>query len=439
MNIKIFQWMIIAFICLMWWYHILNTFFVFWQWIISPYFFALGKELIWAMIVAYGVRLWRNHLVFFIKEYHRILILFASFVCWSIGLSLILGKSWYDIILWLKYMLLFFAIVFSAFFCGFVVASYRTDRSFDRHLQNILLRGRQIFFFFAIILIGWIIVQLWKMLFPLFFINYLGYWFIGDFVFGEHPPLYYRTGAGGRPRFSWLFSGPNNFVYFFIAFVPLVIVIIRHHIWVILNRRQIIVVNFVLIVVSLATFSRSLVVSFFVQWLFLFKEFIVLYRRYVTVWSVVFVVWFLLLSLMRFESTREHIIAKMSWIIDVIANVWWYGLGSSWPAIHHGWQFLPENMYLQVLLDTGVVGFWLWVLLIVGWMRCVYRLIVWFRDSHANQWSHLLQWFVVGFFGLLITWLFLHVFEDSMVNYLFFIPFWFFVWYFHYIFLKNKQ
>jgi hypothetical protein len=57
-------------------------------------------------------------------------------------------------------MLLFFAIVFSAFFCVFVVDSYRTDRSFDRHLQNILLRGRQIFFFFAIILIGGIIVQL---------------------------------------------------------------------------------------------------------------------------------------------------------------------------------------------------------------------------------------------------------------------------------------
>ena len=34
----------------------------------------------------------------------------------------------------------------------------------------------------------------------------------------------------------------------------------------------------------------------------------------------------------------------------------------------------------------------------------------------------------IGFFALFIMWLFLHVFEDSMVNYLFFTIYWIILW-----------
>lgn len=39
----------------------------------------------------------------------------------------------------------------------------------------------------------------------------IGYAPLGDWVFGQNPPLYYLTGPGGYTRLSGIFSGPNNY------------------------------------------------------------------------------------------------------------------------------------------------------------------------------------------------------------------------------------
>lgn len=51
------------------------------------------------------------------------------------------------------------------------------------------------------ILVGGVVRQLSKVLFPDLFFSF-GYGPVGDYVLGANPPLYYRTGPGGMMRFS---------------------------------------------------------------------------------------------------------------------------------------------------------------------------------------------------------------------------------------------
>lgn len=75
------------------------------------------------------------------------------------------------------------------------------------------------------------------------------------------------------------------------------------------------------------------------------------------------------------------------------------------------------------MLDLGTVGFLLWcgVMVLLGFKQK--KLNQSFAENHASE-----EWKVFlalqrGFLAFLVMGLFLHVFEDSMVNYLFFVPY----------------
>ena len=57
--------------------------------------------------------------------------------------------------------------------------------------------------------------------------------------------------------------------------------------------------------------------------------------------------------------------------MQVIEHPLGYGLGSSGPAVHHSGNLLPENYYLQLMLDLGTVGFLLWcgVMFLLGFKQ----------------------------------------------------------------------
>jgi hypothetical protein len=99
--------------------------------------------------------------------------------------------------------------------------------------------------------------------------------------------------------------------------------------------------------------------------------------------------------------------------------------------VHHSWDFLPENYFLQLMLDIWTLGFILWCFVMLFW---IYKEKI-LRKNIINQnlWNKevyhifiaLQKWLV----ALFIMWLFLHVFEDSMVNYLFFVIYGISLWY----------
>jgi len=129
----------------------------------------------------------------------------------------------------------------------------------------------------------------------------------------------------------------------------------------------------------------------------------------------------------KIQSTLAHIKSKVSWINYVVQRPLWYWLGTSGPAVHHNWTILPENYYLQLILDVGTIWFILWAVV-------MFNLLIIFKQIQHNQKhnsdpTHQLVYLLrksltIWRVCLLTMWLLLHVFEDWMVNYVFFIPYW---------------
>ncbi|MDR0859550.1 MAG: hypothetical protein LBO09_00790 [Candidatus Peribacteria bacterium] len=130
--------------------------------------------------------------------------------------------------------------------------------------------------------------------------------------------------------------------------------------------------------------------------------------------GIAIVLAFLGLSVLKWDSTLVHITSKLGAIPQIIQQPLGYGLGSSGPAIHHNGTMLPENYYFEILLDTGTIGLILWAIVIfqlIG-MQAMLR-----KQGLTTPESVQIQ---RGLLALLLIGFVLHVFEDSMVNYLFF-------------------
>jgi hypothetical protein len=146
-----------------------------------------------------------------------------------------------------------------------------------------------------------------------------------------------------------------------------------------------------------------------------------------------------LLSVWKWDSTVGHLTSKLWAIPHIINQPLGYGLGTSGPAIHHNWTLLPENYYFQIMLDIGTVGFLLRALVMfqIIWMHYHIKQSMNSKvgtrqalsDNATLQAQYLLlQKTQIWFLALLVIGLVLHIFEDSMVNYLFFIWYGILLW-----------
>jgi hypothetical protein len=146
------------------------------------------------------------------------------------------------------------------------------------------------------------------------------------------------------------------------------------------------------------------------------------------------IIWgIILLSIIKSSSTLWHLQAKLWYINEIIAHPLWHWLGTSWPAVHHKWTMLPENYFMQIMLDIGTVWFILWTAVIFQILLIFKNIEDYIKKSKLDTEKELayLHWngLYIGLIILFVIGLFLHVFEDSMVNYLFFISFWLISWY----------
>ncbi len=270
------------------------------------------------------------------------------------------------------------------------------------------------------------------MLFPDFFLQ-IGYGPLNDFVYNMKPPMYYLTGYEGVTRRQGVFSGPNNYGYFLLAFFPAV------YYYTIKFPKNLIKKNFVrdLIflmlwgVTILFTLSRAAFIGMILAFVLINIDLIKKNKKLAIGAGVLFLGAIIGLSILKYESTLAHIALKLQGVESVIHRPLGYGLGTSGPSIHHGGTQLPENYFVQILIDVGTVGFLLWSAL----MFRILKLIKTIKQSYVvsttkrlltyNIWKALFSGYII----LLFTGLFLHVFEDSMVNYLLFIPLGILTWY----------
>lgn len=268
------------------------------------------------------------------------------------------------------------------------------------------------------ILRWWLVVQWCKFFFPEFWYA-LGFGWLDIYKVGVAPPLYYLTKQDGIMRYSWVFAWPNNTAFWLVAISPLLWnwTSPASSIW---KKRS---NNIALLFFWSINIGRAVIVGWFWQLCIYFLRYRTSIFNRTLSWfiiaSMIIAVW--CITYLKWESTLAHFQLSIHSFSQFTTHIRWYGLWSSGPGIHRNGSLLPENYYLQLALDYGR----LWpVCFTIYW----YSMIHWLRKNILNKEKnslyqiHLLflQWFI----GLLIVWLFLHVFEDSMVNYLFFIPRW---------------
>ena len=348
-------------------------------------------------------------------------------VVFSVLISYAKGKNISDMLIGIKYGFLYLPIFLSATFLGHILNKNESRFQIpDSRFQNFLKRIK---YFLSTVVIVWFIWQILKFIRPDRFMT-IGYWPFQDFVFGAKPPIYYLTGYHGTSRRQWIFSGPNNYGYFLIALLPAIIVLCKSKREGFTKRmaNKKAIWNYAIIALRLlaivATLSRTAAIGGAVALLLLNIQWIKQHKK-ITWWiGIVVIIWLIGLSILKWASTLWHIQAKFGSLKYVLQSPSGYGLGTSWPAIHHNGTILPENYFLQLILDIWTIGFLLWVLCIWQVQNIANKIKRYFadtKDTLTQQIYHLRFALTIWRIALLIMWLFLHVFEDSMVNYIFFV------------------
>ncbi len=417
-------------------YHIIATFLVYGSnsWLTTSDV-AIAREIIWILFSLICFILWlKNKKVFlFLKATKKSTIALIVLFAFSIVMSILLWKSWYSIMIWIKYSLRYLCIFYSSVYIGFYI---------DKKNEHLLINfTNRIIKLVSTIIVVWLMWQITKHIFPNIF-SLMWYGAVWDFVFWSNPPIYYRTWPWWFPRLSWIFSWPNNYGYFFVAYAG--IIFLMSQLISPSNHIKKLLACFVSGISLLRTFSRWALLVVFIQASIFFRDFFKKKKKMFFGVIAITLSVFIWLSVFKWSSTLEHITQKWKWIAIVIQQPFWFWLGTAGPAIHHEWTLLPENFYLQLMADIGVIGT---IIRIYRWL-----LFFWHvkqikqasNQNHINKKIYLMfTMMTLGLFWLFIEWLFLHVFEDSMINYLFFVPYGIFFWYLlqqnEITFQKNKQ
>ncbi len=380
------------------------------------------KELIWIGFVGLAaLRHWKQTKEYISRTKRMSLSLLGLMVAWVLVTIFVQGitmATLKDSIIWLKYGWYFMVIFWSAWLIGYLLSTPtistwggdRQARSVDDWIRFIVRLS------WFILVVGFV-VQGSKVLFSDLW-YWLGFGPLNIYKAWVAPPLYYLTQQGGVMRYSWLFSGPNNFAFWFIGLMPLL--------WAESWKAEKLKGFFkraVLLLFAGLNLGRALLVGLFTQAMIGITQQSWIKKHLFRVWLGLGVIvgLFGYITYLKRESTTEHFALGLDALHKFFINPRWYGLGSSGPGIHRHGSLLPENYYLQLALDygfwwpIGFVWFWMSTLMLIKHAR---------NDSKGPEKESLHYYnnlFLMGFVGLLIAGMFLHVFEDSMVNYLFFV------------------
>lgn len=403
-------------------YQIIATFVVYWLQLFSSSFPALFREWLWLLLLIITLICWLKSFKEYWKRWKQVIITFVVLIIVSVWLSYLVNHtSINNMFIWIKYGFWWTFILITATFFWFVFSEKLKKSNILKNIPRILV----------IIVLLWFIWQWAKLLWPDFFYR-IWYWWLDDYSFWDKPPIYYLTWYEWTLRWQGFFSWPNNYWYFLVAFLPLVW-------WFFINkikRKEDIALSIIALTIRmawmLATLSRAVLVGMVVVFIIMYWDKLKKKKKLLLCWWVLIGVAIILLSLLKRESTIWHIKSKFDTIPEVISAPLWHWLWSSWPAVHYEWKFLPENYYLQIMLDIWTIWFLFWVVSILYLFWVQYKIIKSYKVVNITQedeiYLKVFRKMQIWLFALLVIWLFLHAFEDSMVNYLFFTIYWIILW-----------
>lgn len=387
--------MVYAFFFFIMGYHVLHTFLWWGRGVREPEHISVAKDALWILLVG-GLLLfsWSQTKQFF-QANKTLLLVVAWLLVWSFALSRSEQMSIGSIVVWAKYDLYPLIVLVSAIALWSILPKVTRKPLF---FVNILL----------CLLAWWLLWQFGKIIFPDFFVRW-GYGPIGDYVLWSAPPIWYRTWPGGMMRLQWVFSWPNNYGFFLAWIAALVTyLVLTVQGW----KKRFLAVLYSICLAR--TISRGAWIGAWVGSALLIWFHFPAYKKYVLWWWILMSLGVVALSFMKSGSTSGHRTALQEWLHALRQQPRGYGLGMAWPSVHYEWVYLPENQYMQIVLDLGIPWFLLWCSV---WWIVMQQAWQTYR-SHDQKNNSLLILLFFGICWLFVEWMFLHVREDSMVNYL---------------------
>ncbi len=250
---------------------------------------------------------------------------------------------------------------------------------------------------------------------------------------GQRPPAVYRTREfEWLPRNQFIFERPISRGFFLIAFFPLFFVQY-------LQRRSLKKTWFWWIVYALniiSTYSRaawgSWIIELGILWAITYRKQMRFFVKKLLLPVLIGLIWVAWIAkdhvINREFSNTWHIQLLKQWL-TYFSNHWLLGMGawSVWPASHWAWwlNFNPENQFLQIAIEFGIIGFIIWMIIYL-WLHYIgYEVLKtnWKQKKLTQE-----QWYTIAFsiwmLWLSISWLVLHSFTDRMIVYPFMLIWW---------------
>ncbi len=407
------------------------------------------RDLLFGWIIIRTIWYGRDHIISFIKKYYIIItlsiLLFLMNILYTINH---LNEDVVHIIAGIKYDIYFLIILIVSLRFWYILNK-------NNKWYIIFAYIKRFWKFILILVIWWVIRQLTKTMYPEFFVQYMWFSMPSDFVPFTKPPIYYITWSGWIQRLSWLFVGPNTLWFFIILFTSLIYYQYKHLLFQTKNRR--IILSYILIAIS--TLSRWVIVGIAVQCIVLvfFENYIIgkektisfkKIKHKVMIWiviTVISIISFFWINQRKQDSNTERFWALSS-SLELINKVSFLGNGPwyVWPAKHYDKDYnlnkknnlsMLENIYLQIVINQWI----LWFLILTGIIITLLHYHNTIRVQLGNkniinkQKDYniylIIQYLGIGLISLLSIWWFLHIFIDSMVNYLFFVIYGIWLWY----------
>ncbi len=296
-----------------------------------------------------------------------------------------------------------------ALYCG----SVQSEKIIKRH-------GRVMKRVLLLALLLWCVVAIKPWTMKLFgFNNYVFEWTVGM----QPPAVYYTHINYGLPRSQFLFERPTTFWFWLTAFFPFFFMQF-------LYRRQwqdtwarwlIYALNIIVTFSRAAWWSWIIIVILCIGFTTTIprKKLIVRYGiPLFGLFALILAVWREQIALRWYSNYGHMTMVKRGVEMLVEKPLWWRWGASAWPWSHREWwlAFNPENQFLQILIEFGILGalpwLFIWCLLLYLWLLWPYR---------HQQWAVALS---LGMVSLTISWMVLHSFADRMVVYPFMIISW---------------
>ncbi|HKL44469.1 MAG TPA: O-antigen ligase family protein [Candidatus Absconditabacterales bacterium] len=309
-------------------------------------------------------------------------------------------------------------------FLLFFVVSYLF---FDKKSENLLKRYNKIIKWVLVgALFWWIVIRLVPST-----LRHFGYnqWnFEGDV--GIRPPAaYYTQYKEGFVRNQFLFERPISLGFFLVVFWPLFFVSILYR----KSYKNWLLRGGLYGLILLSTFSRAAWGAWFLQTMIMF---LILYGKDWKKLAIrVFLPIFLLVGLISYfghdqilnrEYSNTGHLNEVKIALQKVGESPFFGKGaaSAGPASHHlgeDKEYNPENQYLQIRIEYGLLAFLGWMFLyvylhLIGfWAWKDSRMVKQTKDM--RKLSLIMIAFSLGLFGLSIEGLVLHSFVDRMIVY----------------------